>query len=1155
MMEKLLRKPWGVLAVVVLFATAVSARDLALLRPNTISANQPDKSMQTLKSYLDHLSKHHRVSIGYDASLIENAYVSKSETISDDIDKDLKKVLKPHRLKFEKIKKDHYVIVSKSKRSSIKELKKASLVVPALDQHTLLASGGNAVDVPEQIYQEKVVTGKVVSGDNSEPLPGVNIIVKGTTTGGISDLNGNYSVSVPDDNASLIFSSVGYETIEVAVGTQSVIDVSLVPDITALSEIVVVGYGTQEKRDVTAAIASLDSEDITKIPVASSVEAIQGQISGVDVVGVGGRPGSNPTITIRGRQSISSYNDPLYVIDGIPQTESNDRSAINDLNPADIESMEVLKDAAAAAIYGSRAANGVILITTKRGKAGKTVVSYDGFYGTTSLTKSVDMMNGEEFANMKRESRRLDEDGNAFWNGTIPDDAAIFEDPAEFESLSRNPVRSTDYQDLIFKNGFKTNHQVGISGGSEKTQFNISLGYFKEDGIIKGMDFERFNSRINLDHKISKIFKVGVSFLASHSIRNEGSGDVLDEAMTNNPLGVPYDEETGELLFLPISDGIRTNPLFETLDNNVIDETKATRIFAPIYLEVDILKNLKYRMNFGPDIRYTRRGEFNGSFTNNNRGGPADARIRDNNQIGITLENILTWNETINDRHGLGVTLLQSIQSNRLEYHSTEVSNLPYESQLFYNLGSAAVKGNLESSLTETALASFMGRINYDFDKKYLLQFTLRADGSSRLAEGKKWDYFPGVSAGWRIIDEGFMSGVNAMNELKLRASYGILGNTSIAPYQTWGRLERRAAVGAFGYQLSEIPNDQLGWEVSATTDIGVDFGFFDGRLSGTFDWFNTETTDLIQPRQLPPTSGYAGITQNIGSTRTRGVELALNGVVLDNPNGFNWDINFNIAHYKEEITELALKDENGNPTDDVINRWFIGQPIIVYFDYEKEGIYQIDEEDLARQRENKVPGEIKLKDQNKDNVITVEDRKILGSTVPDFYGGITNNFEYKGFDLSIFFYYRVGHMIFSSFETGNSSLFARYNNLDVDYWTVNNPTNDHPRPDQNQERPRDGDTRGYFDGSYLKLRNVTLGYTFPSSITEKLRMSFLRVYVSAQNPWFTSKYDTFDPEIGEDVVENSTRDLTEEGLETPRVNSNTIPTNKTFLFGINFKF
>lgn len=982
--------------------------------------------------------------------------------------------------------------------------------------------------------QQIPINGKVIDV-NGIGIPGATVIVEGTPTGTATDMDGNFTLDVPE-GAVLLVSFIGYQSKQVIAGSQNLITITLLEDMSSLDEVIVVGYGTQEKRNVTGAISSLDEKSIREIPVSSAVEAMQGQVAGVDVVSSGGRPGQNPQILIRGRRSISASNDPLYVIDGIPQTSAT--SAIFDINPQDITSMEVLKDASATAIYGSRGANGVIIITTKRGSTGKTIVSYDGYYGVSNVTNMVDMMNGEQYAAMKREARRWDPNtGQPSWNGVIPSDEQVFLDPTELESVSLG--RSTDWLDLIVKQGHQTNHQISVNGGNESTQFNISLGYFNEEGIVDNMDYTRVTARINLDHNISKVFKIGTSFLVTFANQNWGSGSAIGEAVSNNPLGVPYNED-GSLRFLPTNDGIRTNPLSELIPGAYVDERRSTRIFAPVYMEAKIVDGLIFRVNAGPDIRYRRSGNFRASQTNTNRGGPASASIENEVDFGYTIENILNYNKTLKDVHSFQATLLQSIQGLRNEQHSSEVSNLPYETQLFYDIGSGEVKGNLNSQLQEWSLASYMGRVNYELAGKYLFQATLRADGSSRLAPERKWAYFPGVSFGWRVIDEKFMSGADFISELKLRASYGKVGNTSVDPYQTLGRLRRTIyALGDtpyLGFGLNEIPNPDLGWEISSTSNFGVDFGFFNNRIFGSFEYYITNTTDLLLQRNLPYTSGYTNVLQNIGATNTQGVELSINATPVDKRN-FRWDIQFNISRYKEQITDLVLKDENGNPIDDVGNQWFIGHPIEVYFDYEKTGIWQADEADLAREMENKFPGEIKLKDQDGDGTITPADRLVLGNDVPDFVGGLTNRFQVKNFDLSFFFFYRVGHMIRSRFHDSNNNLEARYNNLNVDYWTIDNRSNANPRPNVYQEFPRDTSTRSYFNGSFLKLRNVTLGYNLPQTIANKFAMSKLRIYASAQNPIFWSSFETWDPELAGDLSAGS------------------IPSARQFLMGINLSF
>ncbi|MBC6997208.1 TonB-dependent receptor [Cytophaga sp. FL35] len=990
-----------------------------------------------------------------------------------------------------------------------------------------------------ELPDQSTITG-TVKDTNGVPLAGASVVVKGTTRGTTTDFDGNFSIQAAG-NAVLGVSYIGYKTAEISVNNQSTLNVTLEEDSALLDEVVVVGYGTQKKGEVTAAIASVEAEQIGIVQTSSTIDAVKGQIAGVDIQAGGGRPGQTSSVRIRGRRSITASNDPLYVVDGIPLIDGSE--SMSDINPQDIASMQILKDAAATAVYGSRGANGVILVTTNRGRVGKTQVRYSSQIGLTSATRLVDMMNGEEYAALKREARRkgaTEADPN--WNGTIPADIDVFFDPVELESLEQG--RSIDYLDLVVGNGYQTNHQLGVSGGSENTTFNTSIGYFKEQGIISNQDYERFTGRINVDHRINDIFKIGSSFMISNSVQNWGSNATIGEALANNPLGKPYDDE-GNLNFLPTNDGIRTNPLNELVEDAYIDERKWTRIFAPVFLDIDITEGLQWRTLFGPDIRLGRRGQFRGSLTNDNRGGPGDASIDRVDNFAYTIENLLTYDKEIGNDHNLKVTLLQSTQNSKTEFSSASVTGIPYESQKFYNLGSAD-NSIVASNLTEWTLNSFMGRINYDIAGKYLFQASLRADGSSRLAEGNKWNYFPGASVGWRISEENFLAD-SSITQLMLRASYGEVGNTSVAPYQTAGRLEGVAYAwgesNALGRALSEIPNPDLGWEVSKTLDVGLDFGLFNGRLDGTFDFFRTNTVDILLNRSLPYTSGYESILQNIGATRTQGLEFAISTKVFDNPEAFSWKLDFNIAGYREEIVELALKDENGNPIDDVGNNWFIGHPISVIYDYEKIGIYQADEVELANTMEQKEPGEIKLRDTNNNGIIDPDDRRILGDDTPDFYGGITNKFSYKGLELGVFFYFRQGQTVTSNFHSGNNSLFARYNNLDVDYWTIDNPTNAYPRPNENQESPRNGSTLRYFDGSFVKLRNVSLSYALPGSFVEKLGMEELKLSVSGQNLWFITDFETFDPEVAES------------GNDAGSLGSGVVPSNKMYSLSLKARF
>ncbi len=997
--------------------------------------------------------------------------------------------------------------------------------------------------------QDRTIQGIVTDGESGETLPGVNVLVRGSSIGTVTDVNGTYNLAVPTGDQTLVFSSVGYTSEEMAVGNQSTVDMTLLPDIQSLTEVVVVGYGTQEKKDVTGAISTVTSKEISELPITSPEQALQGRTPGVDVVSNGNRPGAGVSVRIRGRRSFSAGNDPLYVLDGIPLAGDN-----SDINPMDIASIEVLRDASATAIYGSRGANGVVLITTKRGSDGKTTINYDGYYGVSSALNTVDVMNGPQFAAYKRESRRT----VGLWDPATPEqsDQAIFE-PVERESIAQG--RTTDYQNLILRKGHRQSHQIGIYGGSENTQFGVSGNYFNDEGIVPGQDFTRFTLRLAVDNQVSDRLKLGGSILGAFSIRNEGS-NAIGGALAENPLGVPYDS-LGNLIFLPTSDGLRTNPLAEIVPGAVIGENRRTRFFSSLYGEYKFFEGFTYRLNFGPDLQMRRRGEFLGSQTNARRGGDPTGVRQDWNEFAYTLENIFNYQKTLGDIHSLNITALHSIQNSRSEYSYMSVLGIPVESMSFYNLGDANVIQGVDTNLTEWTINSFMGRINYGLLDKYLITLTGRSDGSSRFAEGKKYGFFPSIALGWRIKEEAFLQNASWLTDLKLRASYGLTGNTGIDPYQTQGQIGRTTyAFGSnagFGYRPLFLPNPNLKWETTASVNFGVDFSFINGRISGSAEVYQQNTRDLLMPRQLPITSGFNGVLENVGATRNSGVEAMLSTVNVSTNGGFEWTTDLNFYANKEEIVELY-----GGKEDDIGNNWFIGQPLTVYYDYQKIGIWQSSEVDEATKYQ-RVPGEIRIKDQltvdsngdgrpdQTDGAINADDRIILGSDIPKWSGGMTNRFRYKGIDLSVFIFTRQGSMLRSLLHTSNNTLAGRYNNLNVDYWTPENPTNAYPRPNKDQEFPVYNSSVSLFDASFIKIRNINLGYTLPESLTSKWGIQQLRIYASAQQPFifapYISKYNGVDPEIARQPNGDNREQNAELGADTPA--------SKIFLFGLNVKF
>ncbi|MEY3918544.1 MAG: hypothetical protein RLZZ132_880 [Bacteroidota bacterium] len=989
-----------------------------------------------------------------------------------------------------------------------------------------------------QIFaQDRTVSGKVTSSDDGSGIPGASVAVKGTSKGTSTDMDGNYKITV-GNSAVLVFSAVGTNSQEVSVGSKTQINVSLSADTKSLQEVVVVGYGTQKKSQLTGAISSVTAKQITEMPITNLGQAMQGRVAGVDVSQSGSKPGTVPRVLIRGRRSFNAGNDPLYVVDGIPLS-----GGYEDMNPNDVASMEILKDATATAIYGARGANGVVLITTKRGgKDGKTVISYDSYIGSTQSLDKINLFTGAEYAEMKRESRRTigtykDANGNLVPTGVID----AFADSKLFIAVELDGIakgRTTDYQDMMVRKGLQQNHAIGVQGGNEKTQFSINAGYFQDNGIIQGLDFTRYSVRTSVDHQVNKSLKIGASSYLMYSETNGANLNPYGFLLSQNPLARSHDD-SGNLIFTQTDDALLTNPLNEIVPGAKVDETKKYRIFNSIYAELELAKGLKYRVNFGPDFTISRNGQFSGALTNAVKGGNPIASTDNRFGFNYTIENILTYNKQFKE-HNLGVTLLQSMQRDNFEQYTQNVLGVPVETQQFYNVGNASSIQGVGSNLIQWTIASYMARINYDYKGKYLLTLTARRDGSSRFGENTKWGNFPGVALGWNVHQENFMKDLTWLDELKVRASYAQVGNQGLSPYQTVG-LESRTSyawnnTAAYGYRPNTIGNADLKWETSTSQNVGVDFSVWRGRVSGSAEYYQTNTTDLLLSDQLPTSTGFASVTRNVGETMNRGIELSLTTNNIDAANGFKWSTDFVFYKNQEEIVSLY----NG-AKDDIGNRWFIGKPLNSYFDYEYAGIWQTAEADAAKAAGFSV-GQIKVRDTNKDGKITAADRVLLGSDVPAWTGGITNRFSYKGFDLSFFIFTRQGQMIVSKFHQNSNYLQGRYNQIKVDYWTPNNPGARYPRPNFNQEFPAYNTAIMYYDGSFIKVRNINFGYNFPAKTAAKLGLASLRLFASIQQPFIFSNYRSkengVDPETSNGNVEN-----------------NVTPATSVSTFGLNIKF
>ena len=766
-------------------------------------------------------------------------------------------------------------------------------------------------------------------------MQGVRVTLLGTQQTVTSNPQGHYTLTgITPGVWRIRTSAIGYtpvviDSIPVASGQTATADIALKHQTIELEKIVVTGYGSLAKRDVTGAIGQVSAQEIKQIPTSNAIEAIKGKVAGVDIVSTGYKPGDGVRVRIRGQRSLKASNDPLYVLDGIPMA-----GGIGDLNPGDIESIEVLKDASATAIYGSRGANGVVLISSKKGQAGATRTSYDTYVGIQDITRRVDVFGPEEYANYKREAYR---NPNSVAKGSTPvykcggvvsqeicpeGDAATFYTE---ELAAMQAGTFTDWQDLISRQGSQVSHQLAVTGGNDRNQFAVSGSLLKQIGVTMAQDYDRKQMRVNYEGQARDWLRVGGSALVVRSLQRLSRGDGLySEAIADTPLSVPYDS-AGNLVFKPTPDAQRDNPLADAM--NWDNDNLRNRVFGTLFAQANLWKGLDYRINFGPDLTFERNGQFIGAQTQANQGAGNQAEIRNRRTFDYTLDNLLTYKRQIGSIHKIDATLLYSIEKQTFEGDSARGKDFPYESAEYYNLGGAATVERIGSVIRQWALQSYMARLNYTLLDKYLLTLTTRVDGSSRLAEGNKYATFPSVALAYRVLDPSADRGFGPLNELKLRTSYGTTGNTSVDPYQTQGNLTRTSysygSTAGFGYRPGTLPNPELQWEKTATWDAGADFGFLNGRITGSLDGYIANTTDLLMDRNLPPSTGYSSITQNIGATRNTGLELALSAITLDGWHGLRWTNDITWSHNKNEIVSL-----NGGKVDDPGNTWFIGQPI-----------------------------------------------------------------------------------------------------------------------------------------------------------------------------------------------------------------------------------
>lgn len=950
------------------------------------------------------------------------------------------------------------------------------------------------------VLAQNTVSGKVLD-NNGEGLPGAVVQEQGTNNGVITNVDGGFELTVSPD-ANLVVTFLGFESQTIEVGNQTNIQFNLKQDLKTLEEVVVVGYGTQKKSDVTGSVASISSEVLESRPSLVSLEQmLQGTVAGLNInVNSSNAEGSSNSILIRGAKSINAGNEPLIVLDGIPY-----QGGLSELNPRDVSSIEVLKDASASAIYGARGANGVILITSKKGKEGKLSVNYTGTYAFDQIVNVPDLM-----------------DGSTFYESKV----ARGEGTTLIEDEAYRVGRNTDWVDIATQTGIQQQHNLSFSGGNKKTTFYLSLARTNSEGVAIGDEFARTTFRVNLGHKIIPWITFNTNTQLAHYDRSGNDAD-FERAFEMNPLGIPY-EEDGSIRMLTWEDEIYgANPLLDLLN---VNSNITRRIITNNSLTFDFpfLKGLSYKLNSGYDFRSALVQTYQGRNTRDGSrvGGSLD--ISNAYDEDWLLEHILSYKQDFG-KHSIFLTALYSAQSEWAEDHDFHGEGFPNDTRTYYQISSASLV-EPSSSYNLRTHVSQMFRANYTYDGRYLFTFTTRRDGYSAFGEDTKYGVFPSVAVGWNIANESFMQGISIFNSLKLRASYGLSGNEAVGAYQTLPTLSDREYVDGndgtlFGFFPNNIGDPSLGWESTTSLNTGLDFDMFDGRIRGTIDTYWSQTTDLLLARSISPVNGFTSITQNRGETSNNGIEFQISTINVQN-NDFTWSTNFNIAHYDTKIVNVDLTDENGDFIDDVGSRWFIGEPIDVNFNYVIDGIYQ---EDLDETPQGAVEaGDIRYLDSDGDGTITDNDREIIGRRIPDFTSGITNTLTYKNFTLS-FFINAVFGITKSNELLSTNDLDYRQNRYNVDFWTPENLSNEYPRNAANTQVNPLG-VPFYQSADFVRLQNISLSYALPTSLLSRFNIQSLEVFTNMRNVSTWTDWVGLDPEFNDQTA---------------------VPQTTTYLFGV----
>ena len=993
----------------------------------------------------------------------------------------------------------------------------------------------------------RAIKGTVYDSQNDE-LIGVSVVVKNTTNGTMTDFNGEFSLDIPFGTQTLVFSYLGMKTQEIQVTNQTSLTVVMEEALSELGEIVVIGYGTQRRESVTGSVAHLNDKRIKEVPATNITQALQGQVAGVEMTQASTKPGEEMQMRIRGTRSLTAGNNPLVVLDGIPFA-----GGLSDINPNMIKSIDILKDASASAIYGSRGANGVILVTTDRGSFGQTaVVSYSGYFGAKNAIK-YPMMNGPEYAKMRKLVGKYD-------NGQDEADDV-----------------DTDWQDLFYRTGIVTNHDVSVSGGTQKGAYSVGIGYYKDEAVVPMQDFSRISLRASIDQEKGR-FRFGVTTNNSYSLK-QGDNIGLGGILSMSPLADPYNKEDGSwkrTVKMAMDEyWVYTKDTLDELEDLWLNQRRTFSSYNSLYGEVKIpgIEGLKYRINVGLNFRLTNGGAYTAEGINNsNVTNPSSASISNSLQTNWAVENLLMYDRTFAEKHLVNVVALYSAEQTTYYQSAISGKNIPIDDFQYYNLGEVASEDIVvttgDRAYRQQGLLSWMGRIMYSYDGRYMLSASVRNDGASVLATGHKHHTYPAVSAGWNMRNESFMENVDWVDMVKLRVGYGQTANQAIDPYQTLGRMgTRRYNFGPTGYEtgyfVSTLPNPILGWEYTETWNYGVDFSLFSSRLTGSIEYYTQDTKDLLQSLTMPRSSGVGSYMANVGRTSNKGLELSVNGTILDNVNGWTWNAGFNVYANRNKIVSLA-----SGRKEDTSNQWFVGYPIDVIYDYKNIGLWQEGDPYLNILEPAGNVGMIKVEytgeynaDGSPKRAIGSDDR-IVQNIEPNFQGGFNTSVSYKDFDLGVVGIFKNGGTLLSTIHASSGYLnmmSGRRGNVKADYWTPENTGARYPAPGglMSGDNPKYGSTMGYFDATYLKVRTITLGYNFKQEWLKKAQIDRLRLYFTVQDPFVL-----FSPFKNETGMNPETNTYGNENIAVASdVNSRLLvigtntPTTRNYLFGINLTF